>query len=64
MLEASLERAGVGLSSVRTSTEGGEVDSIRIRHEALFDPTHVSRLRVLLRAIALTGLATLCFLLL
>jgi hypothetical protein len=60
MLEARIERAGVILASACPSTGKFEASVIRAQYEGLLDPNYISRLRVLLGLIAVTGLAALC----
>lgn len=63
MLEARIERAGVMLSGARSSTGKCEAAEVLARYEELFDPVHISQMRRLLGAVAVTGLAALCLML-
>ena len=57
MLQARIERAGVILASAGPSTGKCEASVVRVRYEGPLDPNYISRLRVLLGLIVVTGLA-------
>jgi hypothetical protein len=64
MLEASIERAGATLARAFSSTGKFEAVVVRARYEALLGPCHISRMRVLLCATAVSALAVLLLILL
>jgi hypothetical protein len=63
MLEARIERAGTILASACPSTGKFDASVLRARYEGLLDPNYISRMRVLLGMVAVTGLAALCLML-
>jgi hypothetical protein len=63
MLEARIERAGAILAGASPSTGKFEASMIRARYEGLLDPNYISRMRILLGMVAVTGLAALCLIL-